>query len=45
MNVAVAYGSKEVPLPFSLKLYDFIMERYPGTDSPTSYASEVQLDR
>lgn len=43
MNVAVAYGSKEVPLPFSLKLYDFIMERYPGTDSPTSYASEVQL--
>jgi len=43
LDVAVAYGSTEVPLPFSLKLHDFIMERYPGTDSPTSYASEVQL--
>ncbi|MBP7407978.1 MAG: cytochrome c biogenesis protein CcsA [Flavobacteriales bacterium] len=43
LDVAVAYGAREVPLPFSLKLYDFIMERYPGTDSPTSYASEVQL--
>jgi cytochrome c-type biogenesis protein CcsB len=43
LNVAIAYGAREVQLPFSLKLYDFIMERYPGTNSPTSYASEVQL--
>lgn len=43
LDLAVSYGSREVPLPFSLKLYDFILERYPGTDSPTSYASEVQL--
>ncbi|HRD53172.1 MAG TPA: cytochrome c biogenesis protein CcsA, partial [Flavobacteriales bacterium] len=43
LDVAVSYGSRKIMLPFSLKLYDFIMERYPGTDSPTSYASEVQL--
>lgn len=43
LDIAVAYGSKEIALPFSLKLHDFIMERYPGTNSPTSYASEVQL--
>ncbi len=43
MDVAISYGAKDIPLPFSLKLYDFIMERYPGTNSATSYASEVQL--
>lgn len=42
-NVAVSYGSKEIELPFSIGLYDFIMERYPGTSSASSYASEVQL--
>jgi len=41
--VALYYGSVEKQLPFSLKLYDFIMERYPGTNNPASYASEVQL--
>ncbi|MFZ1331964.1 MAG: cytochrome c biogenesis protein CcsA, partial [Flavobacteriales bacterium] len=43
LDLAIAYGSKEIALPFSLKLYDFIMDRYPGTNSATSYASEVQL--
>ncbi len=43
LDLAVSYGSKEIALPFSVKLYDFIMERYPGTNSATSYASEVQL--
>lgn len=43
LSLALSYGSREVELPFSIKLYDFIMDRYPGTDSPTSYASEVQL--
>ncbi len=43
LHLAVSYGSVEKTLPFSLKLYDFIMERYPGTNSPTSFASEVQL--
>lgn len=42
-SVAVSYGSKRVALPFSIKLNDFIMERYPGTNSASSYASEVTL--
>lgn len=42
-NVAVAYGAKRVVLPFAIQLKDFIMERYPGTNSASSYASEVTL--
>ena len=30
-------------IPFSIKLRDFIMDRYPGTNSASSYASEVTL--
>ncbi len=43
LDLAISYGAKEKALPFGLKLYDFIMERYPGTNSATSFASEVQL--
>lgn len=43
MELSASYGSKHIALPFSLSLYDFIMERYPGTNSAASYASEVQL--
>lgn len=43
MELAVSYGAKHIALPFSLRLYDFIMDRYPGTNSAASYASEVQL--
>lgn len=43
LDLSIAYGAKHITLPFSLKLHDFIMERYPGTNSAASYASEVQL--
>jgi cytochrome c-type biogenesis protein CcsB len=33
----------EIVLPFSLQLRDFILDRYPGSMSPSSYASEVTL--
>lgn len=39
----VSYGSKRNYLPFEIKLNDFIMERYPGTNSASSYASEITL--
>jgi cytochrome c-type biogenesis protein CcsB len=42
-QLAVAYGAKRVILPFYIQLKDFIMERYPGTNSASSYASEVTL--
>ncbi|MBV6441820.1 MAG: cytochrome C biogenesis protein [Haliscomenobacteraceae bacterium CHB4] len=42
-SLAVSYGAKQVNLPFSIKLNDFIMEKYPGTENASSYASEVTL--
>ncbi|CAM4337705.1 cytochrome c biogenesis protein CcsA [Gillisia limnaea] len=41
LDLFVNYGSREMELPFSIKLNDFIAEKYPGTESnPTpSYAS------
>jgi cytochrome c-type biogenesis protein CcsB len=38
-----AYGPKAQTLPFSLYLNDFELERYPGSTSPSSYASEVMV--
>ncbi|OIP55316.1 MAG: cytochrome C biogenesis protein [Helicobacteraceae bacterium CG2_30_36_10] len=43
VDVHLSYGSKEVQLPFKIKLLDFQLERYPGSMSPASYASEVIL--
>lgn len=42
-TIEINYGSMEVELPFSLKLEDFILERYPGSSSPSSYKSNVVL--
>ena len=41
--VNISLGAKVIKLPFSLKLIDFQLERYPGSMSPSSYASEVEL--
>ncbi|MDP3023734.1 MAG: cytochrome c biogenesis protein CcsA [Sulfuricurvum sp.] len=43
VTVDVAYGSIERTLPFAIQLNDFQLERYPGSMSPASYASEVTL--
>ena len=42
-TVDLAYGSKQVPVPFSIQLDDFIIERYPGSNSPSSFESKVVL--
>ncbi len=40
----VKYGSKEYELPFSLRLNDFIAEKYPGTEkSYSSFMSKVTV--
>jgi cytochrome c-type biogenesis protein CcsB len=40
----VRYGSKEYELPFSIRLNDFIAERYPGTEkSYSSFKSKVTV--
>jgi cytochrome c-type biogenesis protein CcsB len=43
LHYSIAYGSKEIQLPFSLFLKNFEVERYPGSNSPSSFASEVVL--
>ena len=43
LNFRIRYGSKTLNLPFNLKLRDFQLERYPGSQSAMSYASEVTV--
>ena len=43
VSVMLEYGSKVIELPFSIKLNDFQLDRYPGSMSPSSYASEVTV--
>lgn len=39
----VTYGPKAEVLPFGVYLRDFELKRYPGSQSPESYASEVTV--
>ncbi|MHA4894847.1 cytochrome c biogenesis protein [Pedobacter sp. PWIIR3] len=41
IKIALAYGSKIYKTPFALKLADFKMEKYPGSNSPAAYSSDV----
>ncbi|TCD01798.1 cytochrome C biogenesis protein CcsB [Pedobacter psychroterrae] len=43
LRLSLAYGSKIYETPFSLKLTDFKMEKYPGSESPSSYSSDVMI--
>jgi cytochrome c-type biogenesis protein CcsB len=43
IEVKLSLGAKVINLPFAIKLNDFQLERYPGSNSPSSYASEVVL--
>ena len=43
VNVLIGYGEKAMELPFSIKLKDFILDRYAGSMSPSSYSSDVTL--
>lgn len=42
-KVILSYGSKALTTPFAIQLEDFQLERYPGSTSPSSYASEVKV--
>lgn len=42
-TVRITYGSKIRALPFNIRLNDFIFERYPGSNSPSGYKSDVVL--
>ncbi|MFQ3297280.1 MAG: hypothetical protein ACI9WV_000958, partial [Patiriisocius sp.] len=43
LNFRVLYGSKILKTPFSIKLNDFQLDKYPGSESAAAYASEVTL--
>lgn len=39
----LSYAPTEIELPFKIQLKDFVLDRYPGSSSPSSYKSEVVL--
>ena len=43
LHFALRYGSIAKDLGFTIKLNDFQLEKYPGSMSPKSYASEVTI--
>jgi len=43
VDLSIYLGAKNIAIPFSLKLIDFELERYPGSMSPSSYSSQVEL--
>ncbi len=42
-KILLAWGSKVKELPFSIKLIDFKLERYPGSMSPSAFQSDVEV--
>ena len=40
---ALEWGTRPITLPFSIELKDFQLERYAGSMSPSSYASEIAV--
>ncbi len=43
VKIDLRVGAKQIVLPFSIKLEKFKLERYPGSMTPASYASDVVL--
>ncbi|WP_185865050.1 cytochrome c biogenesis protein CcsA [Blattabacterium cuenoti] len=42
-KISIGYGSKFLNIPFYLRLNKFNLENYPGSNSPSSYTSEITL--
>ncbi len=43
LDYELAYGSKKIELPFAVKCIDFKLEKYPGSESPSSFESKLQI--
>jgi len=43
VKITIDYGMLAQKLPFSIQLLDFQLDRYPGSNSPSSYASEIKV--
>ena len=44
VKVSISYGNLPQKLPFSISLREFQLDRYPGSNSPSSYASEITVN-
>lgn len=43
LNLYFSYGSVKIPVPFAIKLDRFELLRYPGSNSPSSFKSDLTL--
>ena len=43
LQVSMGFGSKIIETPFGMKLRDFQLETYPGSNNPSSFASEISV--
>jgi len=43
LNISLGYGSKSIKTPFSIRLDDFILDRYPGSTNPSSFESKITV--
>lgn len=43
LDYEVSYGSKPITLPFSIQCIDFILDKYPGSESPSSFESKLKI--
>jgi cytochrome c-type biogenesis protein CcsB len=43
LNVSLGFGSKILYTPFSLRCDDFLLDRYPGSNNPSSYESKITV--
>jgi len=43
LNIALGFGSKILKTDFYLRCDDFLLERYPGSNNPSSYESKITV--
>lgn len=43
LDFELQWGAKPISLPFSIKLLDFQLNRYPGSNSPSTYLSDIEI--
>ncbi|MBI9069585.1 MAG: c-type cytochrome biogenesis protein CcsB [Salinivirgaceae bacterium] len=45
IKLSASYGLNKLVLPFEIHLDDFVIDRYPGSMSPSSFSSYVQIKK
>lgn len=43
LHVSIGFGSKTLSTDFSIRCDDFILDRYPGSNNPSSYESKITI--